>query len=92
MVALLSITQGLQTAISTQLQRGFATDTLIVSAGGLGEADTGFSLLVNDTRTISQIENVTAALAIIQRVGYIINAEGQARRVTIVGVDFKSYK
>jgi putative ABC transport system permease protein len=96
-VALLSITQGLQVAISTQLQRGFATDTLIVSTGGgLGGgqslADTGFSLLVNDTQTISQIENVTAALAIIQRVGYIKNADGQVRRVTIVGVDFKAYK
>ncbi|MCS7124021.1 MAG: ABC transporter permease [Candidatus Bathyarchaeota archaeon] len=91
-VALLSITQGLQTAIATQLQRGFATDALIVTAGGGLGADTGFSLLVNDTETISQVGNVTTALAIIQRVGYIKNAEGKARRVTIVGVDFKAYK
>ena len=92
-VALLSITQGLQVAISTQLRRGFATDTLIVSAGGgLGGGDASFSLLVNDTQTISQIENVTTALAIIQRIGYIKNADGQARRVTVVGVDFKAYK
>ncbi|MBS7646768.1 ABC transporter permease [Candidatus Bathyarchaeota archaeon] len=94
-VALLSITQGLQAAIATQLQRGFATDTLIVSAGGglgLGGADSGFSLLVNDTGTISQIENVTAAIAVIQRIGYIKTADGKARRVTIVGLDFKAYK
>ena len=95
-VALLSTTQGLQVAIATQLQKGFATDTLIVSAGGglgggLGGADTGFSLLVNDTETISQIENVTAALAIIQRFGYI-KANEQIRRVTIVGVNFAAYK
>jgi putative ABC transport system permease protein len=32
-VALLSITQGLQTTITTQLQQGLATDTLIVSPG-----------------------------------------------------------
>jgi len=88
-VALLSITQGLQVAIASQLQKGFATDTLIVTAG---RADSGFSLLVDDTRIISQIENVTTALAIIQRVGYVKNADGQARRVTIVGVDFKAYK
>jgi putative ABC transport system permease protein len=93
-VALLSITQGLQVAIASQLQKGFATDTLIVSAGGGlgGGADSGFSLLVNDTQTISRIENVTAALAIIQRIGYIKTASGQARRVTIVGVDFAAYK
>lgn len=92
-VALLSITQGLQAAIATQLQRGFATDTLIVSAGGgIGGAESGFTLLVNDTATISRIENVTAALAIIQRVGYIKNMDGKARRVTIVGVDFEAYK
>ncbi|MEM2281863.1 MAG: FtsX-like permease family protein, partial [Candidatus Bathyarchaeia archaeon] len=49
-------------------------------------------ILVNDTETISQIENVTAALAVIQRVGYIKNADGKARRVTVVGVDFEAYK
>jgi putative ABC transport system permease protein len=93
-VALLSITQGLQIAIASQLQKGFATDTLIVSVGGGlgGGADSGFSLLVNDTQTISQIENVTAALAIIQRIGYIKTANGQTRRATIVGVDFAAYK
>jgi putative ABC transport system permease protein len=93
-VALLSITQGLQVAIASQLQKGFATDTLIVSAGGGlgGGADSGFSLILNDTQTISQIENVTAALAIIQRVGYIKTTNGQTNRVTIVGVDFAAYK
>ncbi|MEM3784000.1 MAG: FtsX-like permease family protein [Candidatus Bathyarchaeia archaeon] len=92
-VALLSITQGLQVAIASQLQKGFATDTLIVSAGGgLGVgADSGFSLLVNDTQTINAIENVTVSLAIIQRVGYLKSGE-QTRRITIVGVNFATYK
>ena len=92
-VALLSITQGLQATITTQLQKGFATDTLIVSTGGgLGEGGTanGFSLLVNDTQTINAIDNVTVSLAIIQRVGYIKSGE-QTRRVTIVGVNFTEY-
>jgi putative ABC transport system permease protein len=87
-VALLSITQGLQTAIAVQLQKGFATDTLIVSAGG---ADYGFSLLVNDTQTINEIENVTTSLAIIQRVGYIKSNE-LTRRISIIGVDFGGYR
>jgi len=92
-VALLSITQGLQVAIASQLQRGFATDTLIVSVGrGFGMTDSGFSLLVNDTQTISQLENVTATVAVIQRIGYIKTPDGQVFPVTIVGVDFAVYK
>jgi len=93
-VALLSITQGLQVAIASQLQRGFATDTLIVSAGGgFGVmTDSGFSLLVNDTETISQLENVTAVSAVIQRIGYLKTPTGQTIRVTIVGVDFAAYR
>jgi len=91
-VALLSITQGLQVAIASQLQRGFATDTLIVSTGGGFGVDYGFSLLVNDTQTISRLENVTAALAVIQRIGYIKTSMGVSIRVTIVGVDFATYR
>ncbi|MGB9960035.1 MAG: ABC transporter permease [Candidatus Bathyarchaeales archaeon] len=93
-VALLSITQGLQVAIAGQLQKGFATDTLIVSSGGglgAGGADSGFNLLVNDTKTIDALENVTASVAIIQRVGYI-KIGNQIRRVTIVGIDYAVYQ
>jgi putative ABC transport system permease protein len=88
-VALLSITQGLQVAIATQLQKGFATDTLIVTA----RSDSGFKLLVNDTKTIEEIggENVTVSLAIILRTGYI-KSGGQTSRVSIVGVNFAAYK
>jgi len=91
-VALLSITQGLQVTITAQLQKGFATNTLIVSTGGgLGVGtENGFSLLVNDTQTINDIQNVTATLAIIQRGGYVKSGD-QTRRVTIVGVNFTEY-
>jgi putative ABC transport system permease protein len=87
-VALLSITQGLQVAIATQLQKGFATDTLIVTA----RSESGFKLLVNDTKTIEEIggENVTVSLAVILRTGYI-KSGGQTSRVTIVGVDYAKY-
>ena len=42
-VALLSITQGLQATITTQLQKGLSTNTLIVTAGqsALGQATSG---------------------------------------------------
>lgn len=91
-VALLSVTQGLQVAITSQLQRGLATDTLIVSAGGgFGGGNSRFSLLVNDTNIINSIQNVTASLAVLQRFGYIKCGE-QAIRVTIVGINFTAYK
>ncbi len=88
-VALLSITQGLQVAIATQLQKGFATDTLIVTA----RSDSGFRLLVNDTSTIEEVGggNVTVSLAVILRTGYIKNLENRTSRVTIVGVDYAKY-
>ncbi len=42
-VALLSITQGLQATITTQLQKGLSTNTLIVTPGqsALGQATSG---------------------------------------------------
>jgi len=98
-VALLSITQGLQDTITRQLQTGFATDTLIVSPGGgfglgaegaMSAAGSGFKLLVNDTQTINEIENVSMSMAIIQKVGYIKFGE-RVRITTIVGVDFAKY-
>jgi len=98
-VALLSITQGLQATITEQLQTSFATDTLIVSAGGgLGAgiggrtgADSGFRLLINYTQMINGLSpNITTSIAIIQRAGFI--KSGNITRVTtIVGVDFAEY-
>jgi len=97
-VALLSITQGLQNTITVQLQTGLATDTLIVSAGGgffggqggINGANSGFTLLINDTQIINQLENVETSIAVIQRGGYIKSGSGQ-RTTTIAGVDFAQY-
>jgi putative ABC transport system permease protein len=98
-VALLSISQGLQGTITEQLQTGFATDTLIVSPGGgfgigaggaMGAADSGFNLLVNDTQPIDEIEHVSISMAIIQKVCYIKSGERELI-VNVVGVDFYKY-
>jgi putative ABC transport system permease protein len=99
-VALLSITQGLQATITRQLQTGFATNTLIVSTGGGfglgaeagGAANSGFKLFVNATQKISNLNNtnVETSMAIIQRAGWVGN--GTTNRTTIiVGVDFAEY-
>jgi len=97
-VALLSITQGLQNTITVQLKTGLATDTLIVSAGGgffggqggINGANSGFTLLINDTQIINGLENVETSIAIVQIVGYVKSDSGQ-RTATIVGVDFAQY-
>jgi putative ABC transport system permease protein len=98
-VALLSITQGLQETITGQLQAGFATDTLIVSPGGgfgngaqggIGGGDSGFKLLVSDTQIINGVENVETSIAVIQKAGNI-TVGASSRFVSLVGVDFAEY-
>ncbi|MCJ7469186.1 ABC transporter permease [Candidatus Bathyarchaeota archaeon] len=98
-VALLSISQGLQDSITVQLEKGFATDTLLVSAGrgfnmgggAMGGAGSGFKLLVSDAQNISEMENVDTSIAIIQKTGYVKLGE-KAEVSTIVGVDFAKYQ
>ena len=98
-VALLSISQGLQATITSQLERGFATDTLIVTAGsgnfgmggGLGGGgDSGFSLLVSDTQIINNLPNVDTSVAIVEK---LVNVTiGTTNRIsTVVGVNFTEY-
>ena len=97
-VALLSITQGLQATITEQLQRGFATDTLIVSTGrgfGMGPGaltatESDFKLLVNYTEIIGEIENVDMSVAVIEKPCYIKSGEREFM-LRIVGVDFTKY-
>ena len=98
-VALLSMTQGLQNSINDQLQSGFATNTLIVSPRGgytIGSragltTDSDFVLVVNYTDIIDEIDGVTASTAVIQKTIYINNTEGVELAVTLVGVDFAEY-
>lgn len=98
-VALLAISQGLQVTISAQLERGFATDTLIVTAGGggggfggsfVGGGDSGFALFVNDTQTINLLPNVDSSIAVIER-GVNVTVGDTNRVVTVEGVDFSQY-
>ena len=103
-VALLSITQGLQNTITSQLQTGLATDTLIVSSGrsvfsqggagiggGIGGSDSGFKLLINDTATIDGLSpDIEGSVAIIQRAVYF-NSSDRSFVITVVGVDFAQY-
>ncbi len=98
-VALLSISQGLQDSITEQLQTGFATNTLIVSTGGgfgmgpgaMTATESDFKLLVNHTQIIDEIkEGVGMSAAVIQKPGYIKSGERELM-LTVVGVNFTKY-
>jgi putative ABC transport system permease protein len=94
-VALLSITQGLQTTITGQLERGLAADTLIVipgsnalgggQGGGIGGGIGGGGsssapLYVNYTDQIDSLSpNIVTSLAIIQKSGYLQNGSNDSR-------------
>ncbi len=104
-VALLSITQGLQNTITNQLETGLATDTLIVTpgrsvfsqggagiGGGFGGGGSGFTLLLNDTATINGLSpDIEGSVAIIQRAVYFQNSE-RSFIINVLGVDFAEYE
>jgi putative ABC transport system permease protein len=97
-VALLSISQGLQDSITEQLQTGFATNTLIVStgrgfgmsAGAMTAAESDFSLLVNYTQITDRIEGVVMSVAVVEETCTIKSGEREFI-VTAVGVNFTKY-
>ncbi|MDR1993140.1 MAG: ABC transporter permease [Nitrososphaerota archaeon] len=103
-VALLSITQGLQATLTGQLNQGLSANTLIVMpssggfggggfGGGLGQgaSSTGFSLYVNNTAEIATLSpDIEATVAIISRSGYV-QTDDFSRVVTFYGVDFERY-
>jgi putative ABC transport system permease protein len=89
-VALLSLSQGFQTAITAQFERGFATNTLYVSPRSFGMSESSFRLLINDTQPINSIENVSASAAIVQRTCYV-NSSGKTYMVNIIGVNLTEY-
>ena len=92
-VALLSFSQGLQNTITAQLQKGFATNTLIVSPRSGLSGETSFPLLVSDTEKIDDIgENVSASVAIMQKTCFINSSIGRTFTVNIIGVDFATYQ
>jgi putative ABC transport system permease protein len=104
-VALLSITTGLQTTITTQLNQGLSADTLIVSAGGGSSTSSGgaglfggggssgsdFALYANYTDQINTLSpNIANSTAIMTHAGWL-QTDNLNRTVTIYGVNFTTY-
>ncbi len=105
-VALLSVTQGLQTTITNQLNQGLAADTLIVTVntgssfggggggfiGGGGVASSGFKLFVNRTEEINALSpDILSSFAVIDQSGYIQDGNTVRQVPSITGVNFTQY-
>ena len=93
-VALLSLGEGFRVTMTSQFERGFALNTLTVTAGrgfgfGMGGASE-FYLVVNDTQAINQIEGVSMATAIISKPVSVVSGD-MTRTVSVVGVNFTQY-
>jgi putative ABC transport system permease protein len=84
-VALLSITQGLQASVQNELRDGLGTDILTVTASG------GSHLLINDTAGIERMEHVSMAVPLMLREGYL-KSDGALVSVTIVGTDMDKFR
>ena len=100
-VALLSITQGLQVTLTDQLNQGLSANTLIVRANsgddeglggfGQGSSGTGFSLYTNYTKEINALSpDIDMTIAIMSRSGRVQSGDF-VRSVMLYGVDFNDY-
>jgi len=90
-VALLSLAQGFQTTITAQFEKGFATNTLLVTPRSFGVAEASFPLYVTDIQTIDAIENVSMSVATMQKTCFV-NSSEKNFTLSVIGVDFAKYK
>ena len=93
LVGLLAITQGFQVSLQYQLQRGFATDTIVVTTQnlGFGYELKDFQLWVSDVAIVEKIDNVRQAVPMIQKPCFG-EFESHTIPVNVVGVDFQAYE
>jgi len=92
-VALTSITTGLQVTITSELGEGFSSDTVTVSTqsfGMFGGGTSDFTLLVNDTDTINKIEGVQTSAAIMSK-SVILDFGSTELPLSVTGVDYAAY-
>jgi len=92
-VALTSITTGLQVTITSELGTGFSSDTVIVSTqsfGMFGGGSSDFTLLVNDTDTINEIDGVQTSAAIMSK-SVMLDFGSTELPLSVTGVDYTAY-
>jgi putative ABC transport system permease protein len=93
LVGLLAITQGFQISLKAQLQRGFATDTIVVTTQnlGFGYELKDFELLIDDAEIIERIDNVKQTIPMLQKNCYG-NFSNYTIPISVIGVDFAKYE
>ena len=92
-VALTSITTGLQVTITSELGTGFSSDTVTVSTqsfGMFGGGSSDFTLLVNDTDTINEIDGVQTSAAIMSK-SVMLDFGSTELPLSVTGVDYTAY-
>ncbi len=91
-VALMSITQGLQTTLTGQLEGGFAADTVIVMPNP-ATASKSFKLYLNYTDEIKSLSpNIISATPAIDQIGYIQKDGVTHLAPGLVGLNFSEYQ
>ncbi len=91
-VALMSITQGLQSTLTGQLEGGFAADTVIVMPNP-ATASKSFKLFLNYTDEIKSLSpNIVSVSPAIQQIGYIQKNGVTHLAPGIVGLNFTEYQ
>jgi len=92
-ISLVSLSNGFRGVVTTQFERGFSSDVLIVTTQSLDflETESDFQLFVNDTELINSIDNVERSVALLQRTCFL-DIGGEQFLVGIVGVDFETYQ
>jgi putative ABC transport system permease protein len=107
-VALMSITSGLETSITGQLNEGLSADTLVITAGsssalaggfgsstgfgGSSSSDSGFALYVNDTEIISSLSTDIESTTGVISRSGYIQGDDLNESVTLYAVDFETYQ
>ncbi len=83
---------GFQDMVDLQFQRGFSSDTLIITTRGidffLPESD--FDLYLNDTVAIEELEHVQLATAQMQRAA-LIEIGNYSFQLNVFGIDYEKY-
>ncbi|MDR2203043.1 MAG: ABC transporter permease [Nitrososphaerota archaeon] len=100
-VAMLTITQGFQVAVTDELNSGLSTNSLIVTPGSsqggseggvtISLDDSGFKLYLNDTSDIQNLSpDIDSVLAVISKVG-MVESDYLNSSVHVYGVDYETY-
>ncbi|TFG28450.1 ABC transporter permease [Candidatus Thorarchaeota archaeon] len=91
-ISLSALGGGFQDMVDLQFQRGFSSDTLIITTRGidffLPESD--FEMYINDTDAIEGLEHVQRASAQMQR-ACLVEIGNYSFQLNVIGIDYQKY-